>query len=65
MSEEASNAVNAVPFSILLSIGSCWLFGLVLLIDIAACMIPDYENNLGSPFGQPTAQVYHGVPLLR
>ncbi|KAF4550558.1 GABA-specific permease-like protein [Elsinoe fawcettii] len=59
ISEEAANAVKAVPFGILMSIGSCWLFGFILLIVIAACMVQDYESILGSPFGQPMAQIYY------
>lgn len=58
MSEEASNAVKAVPFGILMSIGSCWVFGFLLVIVIAACMSQDYAAVLGSSFGQPMAQIY-------
>ena len=57
MSEEAANAPKAVPYGILMSIGSCWLFGFVLVIVIAGCMDTNLENILGSPFGQPMAQV--------
>lgn len=59
MSEEAANATRAVPYGILMSIGSCWLFGFILVIVIAACMDPNPENLLGSPFGQPMAQIYY------
>lgn len=59
MSEEAANATRAVPFGILMSIGSCWLFGFVLVIVIAACMTPNLESLLTSPFGQPMAQIYY------
>jgi len=59
MSEEAANATRAVPYGILMSIGSCWLFGWILCIVIAACMSPDLEHTLGSPFGQPMAQIYY------
>ena len=59
MSEEASNAALAVPYGIVMSIGSCWLFGWILLIVIAACMDPQLENVLGSKFGQPMAQIYY------
>jgi amino acid transporter len=58
MSEEAANATKAVPYGILMSIGSCWLFGFVLVIVIAACMNPDPNVILTSPFGQPMAQIY-------
>src|ERR1700761_2563591 len=59
MSEEAANATRAVPYGILMSIGSCWLFGWILCIVIAACMRPDFESLLSSPFGQPMAQIYY------
>lgn len=59
MSEEASNATRAVPWGILMSIGSCWLFGWVLCIVIAACMDTNPENILGSAYGQPMAQIYY------
>jgi amino acid transporter len=58
MSEEAANATKAVPYGILMSIGSCWLLGFVLVIVIAACMNPDPTVVLTSPFGQPMAQIY-------
>jgi amino acid transporter len=57
MSEEASNAARAVPYGIVASIGSCWLFGFVLAIVIAACVNPDLSSVLDGSFGQPMAQV--------
>lgn len=59
MSEEAANATKAVPYGILMSIGSCWFFGWILLIVITACMSPDLDSVLGSKFGQPMAQIYY------
>lgn len=59
MSEEAANATRAVPYGILMSIGSCWLFGFIICIVIAACVNPDLEAVLGSSFGQPMAQIYY------
>ena len=59
MSEEAANATRAVPYGILMSIGSCWFFGWILLIVITACMSPDLSHVLGSKFGQPMAQIYY------
>ncbi|KAL9078174.1 MAG: hypothetical protein Q9157_002897 [Trypethelium eluteriae] len=59
MSEEASNATKAVPQGILMSIGSCWLFGFVIMIVLAACIDSNLENVLGSEFGQPMAQIYY------
>ena len=57
MAEEASNATLAVPFGILMSIGACWVLGFFCVIVLAACMSPDLESVLESPFGQPMAQV--------
>ena len=59
MSEEAANATKAVPYGILMSIGSCWLFGFVIVIVLAACMSTDGTSLLKSPFGQPMAQIYY------
>lgn len=59
MSEEAANASRAVPYGILMSIGSCWLFGFICCIVIAACMSQDLDSILSSPFGQPMAQIYY------
>lgn len=59
ISEEAANAPKAVPYGILMSIGSCWIFGFILLIVIAATMSPDTASLLGSSFGQPMAQIYY------
>ncbi|KAK1018955.1 GABA-specific high-affinity permease [Friedmanniomyces endolithicus] len=59
MSEEAANAVIAVPYGIVFSIGSCWLFGFICVIVIAACMDTNLTNVLGSSFGQPMAQIYY------
>ena len=57
MSEEAANASRAVPYGILMSIGSCWLFGTIILIVIAACIDPNLANVVPGSFGQPMAQV--------
>jgi amino acid transporter len=62
MSEEASNATRAVPYGILMSIGSCWFFGWILMIVIAATMTHDLEHLTSSPFGQPMAQIYVSPP---
>ncbi|KAF2265148.1 amino acid transporter [Lojkania enalia] len=59
MSEEASNATKAVPMGILFSIGSCWLFGFIICIVIAACINPDIEAVVGTVYGQPMAQIYY------
>ncbi|RDW74932.1 Gaba permease [Coleophoma cylindrospora] len=59
MSEEAANAAKAVPYGIMMSVGSCWILGFIILIVIAACINPDLEAVLGSDFGQPMAQIYY------
>jgi len=59
MSEEASNAAKAVPYGILMSIGSCWILGFFIMIVLAACINPDLDAVLGSSFGQPMAQIYY------
>ena len=40
------------------SIGSCWIFGFIICIVIAACINPDIESVLGTAYGQPMAQIY-------
>jgi amino acid transporter len=59
MSEEASNAAKAVPYGIMMSIGSCWFLGFIIMIVIAACIDTNLENVLGSAYGQPMAQIYY------
>ena len=49
LSEEASNATKAVPYGILMSIGSCWLFGFVIQIVLAACINPDVSKVMICP----------------
>ena len=39
-----------------MAIGSCWFFGFILSIVIAACINPDLSSVIQSPFGQPMAQ---------
>ncbi|KAI9754802.1 MAG: hypothetical protein M4579_004527 [Chaenotheca gracillima] len=58
MSEEAANATKAVPYGILMSIGSCWLFGFIINIVLAACINPDLSAVSPGSFGQPLAQIY-------
>ncbi|KAK6332888.1 GABA-specific high-affinity permease [Orbilia brochopaga] len=59
ISEEAKNATIAVPYGILGSVGLCWVLGFLSQIVIASCMSQDLEHLLGSPFGQPMAQIYY------
>lgn len=42
-----------------MSIGSCWIFGWIVCIVIAATMSQDLESIVASPFGQPMAQIYY------
>jgi amino acid transporter len=58
ISEEAANAAKAVPLGIVGAIGLSWVLGWIILIVIAACIDPAFENVLGTPFGQPMAQIY-------
>jgi amino acid transporter len=59
MSEEAANAAKAVPYGIMMAIGSCWILGFIIMIVIAATINPDLEAVLGTSFGQPMAQIYY------
>ncbi|KAL8910760.1 MAG: hypothetical protein Q9171_003972 [Xanthocarpia ochracea] len=59
MSEECVNATKAVPAGILMSIGSCWLFGFIIMIVLAATISPDLESVIGSKFGQPMCQIFY------
>lgn len=58
ISEECVNATEAVPAGILMSIGSCWFFGFIVVIVLAATISPDLESVTDSKFGQPMAQIY-------
>lgn len=42
-----------------MSIGSCWLFGWIICIVLAACINPDIESVLGTAYGTPIAQIYY------
>jgi len=59
ISEEAKNATLAVPLGIMSAIGLCWFLGTLCMIVIAGCMSQDLESLIGSPFGQPMAQIYY------
>ncbi|KAL9016130.1 MAG: hypothetical protein Q9185_006513 [Variospora sp. 1 TL-2023] len=59
LSEEATRPNKAVPFGILTSIGSCWFFGFIIMIVLAASINPDLESVTGTKFGQPMAQIYY------
>ncbi|KAI4111336.1 MAG: hypothetical protein LQ345_006809 [Seirophora villosa] len=59
LSEEATRPNKAVPFGILTSIGSCWFFGFIIMIVLAATINPDLESVTGTSFGQPMAQIYY------
>jgi amino acid transporter len=59
ISEEASNAAKAVPYGILMSIGTAGLLGFIINIVIAACIDQNLDNVLGSAFSQPMAQIYY------
>jgi len=58
MSEEATNAAKAVPYGILMATGSTWILGFIILIVISACIDQNLNNVVGTPLGQPMAQIY-------
>jgi hypothetical protein len=39
------------------AIGASWILGFLVMIVLAACINPDLNAVLASPFGQPMAQV--------
>lgn len=45
-----------------MSIASCWFFGFIIVIVLAACINPDLSSITGSKFGQPMAQASHQTP---
>jgi len=59
ISEEAHNAAKAVPRGITASIAATWWLGFFLLITISGTIDTNLSNVLGSPFGQPMAQIYY------
>lgn len=46
-----------------MSIGSCWFFGFIIVIVLAACINPDLTSVTGSKFGQPMAQASQPLVL--
>ncbi|SCV99682.1 LAFE_0B00188g1_1 [Lachancea fermentati] len=56
-SEEAKDAKKAVPIGILASIGACWILGWLILVVLMACVDPDLENIVESPYGFALAQI--------
>lgn len=42
-----------------MSIGSCWFFGFIIVIVLAATINPDLSSVTESKFGQPMAQIYY------
>jgi hypothetical protein len=39
------------------AIGASWILGFLVMIVLTACINPDLNAVLASPFGQPMAQV--------
>ena len=54
---------SSKPFGILMSIGSCWFLGFIIVIVLAACINPDLSSVTGSKFGQPMAQASGNFPV--
>jgi hypothetical protein len=46
MSEEAANAAKAVPYGIMMAIGTAWSLGFIIMIVLAACINPDLADLL-------------------
>ncbi|KAH3683435.1 hypothetical protein WICPIJ_005592 [Wickerhamomyces pijperi] len=59
MSEEVKDPVRNVPIGILGSISACWILGFLIMIVINACIGPDIAAVVGSPSGQPLAQMFY------
>uniref|UniRef100_A0A0W0FUX8 Putative APC amino acid permease n=1 Tax=Moniliophthora roreri TaxID=221103 RepID=A0A0W0FUX8_MONRR len=57
MSEEARNAVIAIPWTIILSTGSTLVLGWAINIALAFSMGSDTEGIIDSPVGQPMATI--------
>ncbi|RDW79859.1 hypothetical protein BP6252_04497 [Coleophoma cylindrospora] len=57
IAEEASNAAKAVPFAMLSSLVTAAITGWAVIITIAFCMGTDIASLVGSPLGQPLAQI--------
>ncbi|CAE6457090.1 unnamed protein product [Rhizoctonia solani] len=58
ISEEASNAAVAVPWSIVGAIGISGILGTAMNIAIAFCMGTDIESILNNDIGQPLAAIF-------
>ncbi|KAF9238376.1 amino acid permease-domain-containing protein [Melanogaster broomeanus] len=58
ISEEAANAATAVPWAIVSAIGIAGVLGWAINVSLAFCMGTDLESILGSPIGQPMAQIF-------
>ncbi|KAJ8581072.1 hypothetical protein M405DRAFT_938466 [Rhizopogon salebrosus TDB-379] len=59
MSEEASNAASVIPWAIIGSIGVSAVLGWGINVSLTFCMGTDLESILGSPIGQPMAQIFY------
>ncbi|OLL26794.1 GABA-specific permease [Neolecta irregularis DAH-3] len=57
ISEEATNAANAVPWAIFLATSVSGILGFLINIVIAFYMNPNVEALVNSDFGQPLAQI--------
>ncbi|KAH7884213.1 amino acid/polyamine transporter I [Phlebopus sp. FC_14] len=58
ISEEASNAAIAVPWGIVAAISIAGILGWAINVSLAFCMGTDLDSILGSPVGQPMAQIF-------
>ncbi|KAH9973550.1 APC amino acid permease [Lactifluus volemus] len=58
ISEEASNAAIAVPWSIVWSISIGGILGFAVNVTLAFCMGQDLEGLMNNSLGQPMAQIF-------
>lgn len=58
ISEEASNAALAVPWGMVSAIAIAGVLGWAINVTLAFCMGTDLTNLIGSPVGQPMAQIF-------
>ncbi|KAG2110118.1 amino acid/polyamine transporter I [Suillus clintonianus] len=58
ISEESSNAATAVPWAIVSAIGIAAILGWAINVSLTFCMSTDLNFLLGSPIGQPMAQIF-------
>jgi len=56
LSEETKDAAKSAPKGVLMSIGISWIFGWFLILCLLFS-IQDFEQTIGSAYGQPVLQI--------